>query len=79
MAIVTSQEIKNAFLKANVDFDINTLKADVAFREQGVDSLDFATLLLSVEEAFGVSIPDDKMESLQTIDQICSFVVEHTA
>ncbi|AFN78738.1 mannose-1-phosphate guanylyltransferase (GDP) [Stutzerimonas stutzeri DSM 10701] len=79
MAIVTSQEIKNAFLKANVDFDINTLKADVAFREQGVDSLDFATLLLSIEEAFGVSIPDDKMESLQTIDQICSFVVEHTA
>lgn len=79
MAIVTSQDIKNAFLKANVDFDINTLQADVTFREQGVDSLDFATLLLSVEEAFGVSIPDDKMESLQTIDQICSFVAEHTA
>jgi len=79
MAIVTSQDIKNAFLKANVDFDINTLQADVTFREQGVDSLDFATLLLSVEEAFGVSIPDDKMESLQTIDQICSFVAEPTA
>jgi acyl carrier protein len=45
----------------------------------GLDSLDFATLLMAVEDQFKVSVADKDLEKLASIDEIVKFVEEHTA
>jgi acyl carrier protein len=40
----------------------------------GIDSLDHASILLAVEEKFGVKIPDEAAEKLVTIVAIADFV-----
>ena len=42
----------------------------------GADSLDVVELLMSFEDEFGVSIPDDRLEELKTIPQIVSIIEE---
>ncbi len=43
----------------------------------GADSLDVVELLMTFEDEFKVSIPDDKLEELKTIPQIVKLIDEH--
>lgn len=40
----------------------------------GADSLSVVDLIMSIEDEFGVQIPDDAVESLRTIDAIVQFI-----
>jgi acyl carrier protein len=40
----------------------------------GIDSLDHASILLAVEEKFGIKIPDEAAKNLITIEAIADFV-----
>ncbi|MCL2096046.1 MAG: acyl carrier protein [Oscillospiraceae bacterium] len=40
----------------------------------GADSLDIVELLMSIEEAFGVSVPDEDVQGLKTIKDIVDYV-----
>lgn len=40
----------------------------------GIDSLDHASILLQVEEHFGIKIPDEAAESLTSVAAIAGFV-----
>lgn len=44
----------------------------------GADSLDVVELLMSFEDEFKVSIPDDKLEELKSIPQIVSIIEEYS-
>lgn len=44
----------------------------------GADSLDVVELLMTFEDEFNVSIPDDKLEELKTIPQIVKIIEEYT-
>lgn len=44
------------------------------FEELGGDSLDMVEILMSVEDAFGVSIPDEEMPNFRTARDIISYV-----
>jgi acyl carrier protein len=57
-----------------------TIRADQygdSLLDLGLDSLDHATILLQVEEQFGVKIPDDAAASLDTVTAIADFVATH--
>ena len=43
----------------------------------GADSLDVVELLMSFEDEFNVSIPDEKLEELKTINQIVAAIEEN--
>jgi len=43
----------------------------------GADSLDIVELLMSVEEAFGVAVPDEDVQGLKTIKDIADYVESH--
>ncbi len=43
----------------------------------GADSLDVVELLMSFEDEFKVSIPDDKLDELKTISQIVKVIDEY--
>ena len=43
---------------------------DSNLREMGIDSLDVFTLLFELENAFKISIPDDDVRSIKTVNDI---------
>lgn len=43
----------------------------------GADSLDVVELLMTFEDEFGVSIPDEEVEKLKTIPAIVKIIDEH--
>ena len=46
--------------------------------DYGLDSLDFSSILLEIEEQYGIKITDDEMESLNTINALTEYVSAHT-
>ncbi|MBP3619288.1 MAG: acyl carrier protein [Clostridia bacterium] len=42
----------------------------------GADSLDVIEMLMTLEEEFGVTIPDDKINQIKTIKQIIELIEE---
>ena len=53
-----------------LDLDQSEIKLDSSFVDDlGADSLDTVELVLALEEAFEVSIPDDEAEKITTVRQ----------
>jgi len=40
----------------------------------GADSLDIVELVMAMEEAFGVDIPDEEAENIRTVDDAVQFI-----
>ena len=40
----------------------------------GADSLDIVELVMAIEEAFGVDIPDEEAENIRTVEDAIGFV-----
>lgn len=43
----------------------------------GADSLDTVELIMEMEEAFGISIPDEQAEKIQTIADAVKYIAEN--
>ncbi|MBE7073684.1 MAG: acyl carrier protein [Clostridiales bacterium] len=57
---------------------VEDIKDDANIIEDlGADSLDVVELLMSFEDEFKVSIPDEKLEELKTIPQIVAIIDEY--
>ena len=55
-------EISKISLETNVATDL------------GADSLDLVEILMSLEDEFGVSIPDDQIAEIKTVKQLVDFI-----
>ncbi len=40
----------------------------------GADSLDIVELVMAMEEAFGIDIPDEEAESIRTVDDAVNYI-----
>jgi len=45
----------------------------------GTDSLDVIELMMAFEEEFGITIPDEDMEGLETIDHVIDYLTHALA
>jgi acyl carrier protein len=69
-------------LEQIIDIISKQLKADPAeitpatniMEDLGADSLDIVELLMAVEENFGVSVPDEDVPGLKTVQDIASYI-----
>ncbi len=59
-----------------IDVDIINDDADI-FDDLGADSLDVVEMLMAVEIAFGVSVPDDEIINMRTIREIINYIELH--
>ena len=48
----------------------DTIKLDTNLQDLGIDSLDVFTLLCELGNAFKISIPDDDVRSLRTVNDV---------
>ena len=54
------------------------IKGDTNIAEElGADSLDLVEILMSLEDEFGVSIPDEAIPEIKTIKHIVDFIESH--
>jgi acyl carrier protein len=49
---------------------VDTITLQTNLQDLGIDSLDVFTLLFELENAFKISIPDDDVRSLRTVNDI---------
>ena len=45
--------------------------------DPSIDSLDLVDLLMTLEEEYGVEIPDDKIEDIKTIGDLTQYIEDH--
>ncbi len=60
----------------SVGEDKLTEKTNIA-EELGADSLDLVEILMSLEDEFGISIPDEAIPGIKTIKDIVDFIDAH--
>ena len=55
--------------------DVKDIKNEASFIEDlGADSLDTVELVMALEDAFKVQIPDEQQENLRTVQQAIDFI-----
>ena len=60
----------------DVDEDKVTMDASI-FDDLGADSMDVVDLVMSLEEAFDIEIPDDQVENIKTVGDIVKYVEDN--
>ena len=51
---------------------------DSTFESLGIDSLDIVELIMSMEEEFGMEIPEEDIESLSTVGAAVEYIKANT-
>ena len=74
-------EIKSKVIAIIVD-ELNVEEAEVTdtasfTNDLGADSLDTVELIMEFEKQFGISIPDDKAETIQTVGDAVAYIEEN--
>ncbi|RMH60517.1 MAG: acyl carrier protein [Calditrichaeota bacterium] len=60
--------------------DEGQVKPEASFIDDlGADSLDTVELVMALEEEFGIEIPDEDAEKIQTVGDATKYVADHSA
>ena len=71
---MSDEAIRQILQDLDVMVEVSALRADVGLKDQGLDSLDFANLILQVEEQAGIRIPDEDIAEVSSIDALLSYL-----
>lgn len=68
--------IRDIISKAEVGADASTLRDNINLTDQGIDSMDIFTIMLAVQDHYGIQIPDEDIESLRTIEDLAAYITK---
>lgn len=71
---VTKKDVVDAIEQAGVVDDVSTLVDDIALTDQGTDSLGIFNVILTLQEKYDYEIPDEDVDSLNTINEIVTYL-----
>ncbi|WP_313698728.1 acyl carrier protein [Achromobacter sp.] len=71
---VTQAEIVAAIRQADVVDCPEKLRPDLKLTDQGIDSLDMFSVILALQEKYGIEISDDDIDGLHSIDQMAAYI-----
>ena len=67
-----------AILSEQFDVDADTITASTTLEEDlGADSLDVVDLVMSIEDEFGVEVPDEEVENIKTVGALVEYIEAH--
>ena len=67
-------------IKDKLSVDEADIKDEASFTgDLGADSLDIVEFVMDLEKEFGIEIPDDEAEKIQTVGDAIKYIEEHTA
>ncbi|MCQ2455195.1 MAG: acyl carrier protein [Clostridia bacterium] len=62
-------------LALQLDCDADDMTMDTKILEDlGADSLDVVEMLMSIDDEFGIEIPDEEIENLKTIGDVVNYI-----
>ncbi len=65
-------------LSEQLDAEKETITMETKIEEDlSADSLDVVELLMSIEDEFGVEIPDEEIEKLRTVGDVVNYIQEN--
>ena len=71
---MTEQKVKD-ILSKQLGVGVEKLNADTNIAtDLGADSLDLVEILMSLEEEFSVSIPDEAIPNIKTVGDLVTFI-----
>lgn len=59
-----------------IEKEIISLDSDLA-DDLGASSLDLVDLAMSIEDEFGIEVPDDLIETVKTVGDVVNFIEEN--
>jgi acyl carrier protein len=57
--------------------DLNHIDRNTSLHDLGPASLDTVELVMAIEEAFDIQVPDEEAEKFQTIGDIIDYIEQH--
>lgn len=71
-------EVK-AILAEQLDIDAENIELSSNLQtDLGADSLDAIDIVMSIEDAYSIEVPDSLIENMKTVDDIVSFIESKT-
>lgn len=69
-----------AIVADQLGVDLTEVTPDASILDDlGADSLDVVELVMAIEEAFDIEVPDEEVERMRTIGDVERYVTEHAA
>lgn len=65
-----------AVVAGHLELDPERLTPETTFEEIEADSLDVVEIIMALEEEFDIEIPDEKVESVKSLQQVVDFISE---
>jgi acyl carrier protein len=69
----TMQKVKE-IISRQTDIDEEKLSDNTTLEDIVADSLDIVEMLMEIEEAFDIDIPDEDAEKLSTVGELCNYI-----
>lgn len=73
--MITEQDIRNIIAKRVMDDTLASIDLATTFEEAGLDSLDHASILFSIQEQFDLTIPDEDVDKCNSIQGILEYAI----
>lgn len=71
------EKVRNILVEQlDVEEDKISMEASI-IDDLGADSLDVVDLVMSLEDEFGVEIPDEQVENIKTVGDIVKYIEEN--
>ncbi|HBA93999.1 MAG TPA: acyl carrier protein [Ruminococcaceae bacterium] len=68
-----------AILAEQLDIDAENIELSSNLQtDLGADSLDAIDIVMSIEDAYSIEVPDSLIENMKTVDDIVSFIESKT-
>ena len=75
-----SEERVKEIIAKELEVDVKQLTPEAKFIEDlGADSLDIVELVMELEEAFGIDIPDEDADKLKSVGDALNYLKTQTA
>lgn len=71
---VSKEDILAIIDDVGVETDITTIEEEMTWKEAGIDSLEVMNVFLRIEEKFGIKIPDEEVDELNTIQATLAYI-----
>ncbi|MFP3035594.1 MAG: acyl carrier protein [Wolbachia sp.] len=77
LAKSTREDIEEKVKKIVLDHiikDVEKFSISSKLSEHGADSLDAVEIIMAAEEEFGIEIPDEDAQKMETVEQIVEYI-----